>query len=214
MKKALFLILSVLCVLLSACGKPLGSTQINDADNGSSIDSTPSIENEEACYFTYEIETFLSDWKNAQYDSKNAHPLLTADQKDLGENAAITIPVLQTASYQLVLVEATRTFYGFYYYPEGHSYERGYVDYDIAIYVDVYKLPGTFDGFIEQHNVTPVNGIAYSAFHNEWFLNNNGAAITITFPKSLVLENASELESYFTFQKYGVNDIKDYNSST
>lgn len=176
---------------------------------GCSIDKQDTVtgSDQEECIVQYietDFQTFLDDWKSACGDTTR-DVLLAPDSKK--PNATLTIPILQSNDYSFSYVEVNDTQYMYFFTPIDSRPE------DILTYADVFgiyvsKVDNSFDIVMKQHDLTPVNGIAYSAERNAWYIDNNGRRIRIEFPDTIVLESADQLSEYFTFEEYGSRNEK------
>lgn len=193
--KKLLVFLSTLIIVLSVLVGCNESTQDDHTD--SDVTSTVKIA---ACqspeYTADDMDVFIQEWVQAQ---------LNEAENQVNNNDAnpisIVVPTLQSSEYRFMHMFVDEYNYQYYFVPL--DYSEGYFDSDVGIQVLVSRTEGSFEAVMEQFELTPTNGTAYEPSHNFWIIDNDGKNIAIYFPPNVILQDASELNDYFTFETYG-----------
>lgn len=124
------------------------------------------------------------------------------------ETEPLILPVLHAEGFCFWRVEAWEDNYFYYYMPVGTPVGAKTDDSALVVYVS--KGENSFDAVMKQHELTPVDGAAYYQKHNEWFVDYDGRCLSVTFPDTIVLADADQIDAYFTFAEYGAeNEIQD-----
>lgn len=150
---------------------------------------------------TYDnMESFLADWpQGGQLANTTA-----AGMNSTGSEATITVPVLKSTNFVLHHIAVNRYAYFFYYVSADHT--KPYFSSDDGITVTISRESQSFAAVVDQLNLTPVNGIAYVASYNVWYMDKNGSWISVRFPKAQPVTTENGLYSYFDFEEYTASD--------
>lgn len=117
----------------------------------------------------------------------------------------LTIPVLQTDEYCFHSVIVNEYNYMFHYIIADETADT-LRDSDTELTVYISREEDSFNAVMEQHGLTPIDGVAYNERNNGWYLNDKGKRIVISFPNNTVLESSDQISEYFTFEEYGFSD--------
>lgn len=198
--------LSTLIIVLSVLVGCNESAQDGSATTqGDSTDSKATGTNDvDAClspeYSVDDLDSFIDEWVQAQLN--NGENQVNGNGAD---SAPILVPVLKSDEYQFFRVIVRDDYCKYLYLPSDPSKltfpDSGQFETDAGITVVVSRIEGQFDTLTA--DLTPVNGVAYDPEVNIWYTDNDGIAVSIRLPKNVILQDASELNDYFTFETYG-----------
>ncbi len=191
MKKLIVILLSAFLILSAFTG-------CQESEEGADFDSNTHDDTISICdpvpYTADDMETFLNDLKNAQTSASDNEYLYISNSVS-SPTVSIKIPVLQNDKYELYQVEVNKWSYFYYYAPieikVNGVFDKGTVSFH-TIVISISKYPMTFEE-------------GYHSSSHSWVFNDNGKAISVSFPKHTVLENANEVSDYFTFENYVIS---------
>ena len=193
MKKALFFLSIIL--LLGTVGCEKADAPKNPIVTQTIEQTEPQIEYEPERDVYYDMNAFLTDWPHGEQLADNTMAGINSTD---GETS-ITVPILKSTDFVLHHI-AVNEYYYFYYFISV-DYEKPYFDYDHGILITL-SHGKSFSSIMDQHDLTPVNGIAYDGSRNTWYLDKDGKCLDVAFPASLPVTTEEELYSYFDFEEY------------
>ena len=176
----------------------VGCEQADPIEN-QTVEQTESIiegEPEEDVY--YGIDAFLADWPQGGQLADNTMAGINSTD---GE-ATITVPILKTTDFVLHHIMVNEFAYFYYFISVDH--EKADFDYDNGLVVSL-SQGKSFAAVMDQHDLTPVNGIAFDDSQNAWYMDKAERSLKILFPPSLTVTTEEELYSYFEFEEYTVS---------
>lgn len=168
--------------------------------NGSTDSAASSTNDTDAClspeYSADDWDVFIDEW---------VQPQLNSAENQVNNNGAdpisIVVPKLQSSEYRFMHMFVDEYNYQYYYVPL--DYSDAHFRSDVGMIVYVSRTEGSFEGVVNQFELTPIDGVAYEPSDNRWIIDNDGKEIAIFFPDKVILQDASEIADYFTFETYG-----------
>ena len=207
MKKTLLIILVIIFMLsIAACtnksedGKDQ-SVGMQDQPDGSLQESDPEtsgLEDQEtpANYMTSDYDEFLAYLKTKEDNLGNA------GLNSANNTSSMLVPVLATDKF--TFFKAAYEYGAYWYYYQPTEDPKAYFTTDEGILVEI-QYGVDFDAIVSSANndyVYKSETSGYSEKRNVWVIDYEQAVISISFPKSILIEdNIDEaLSRYFTFQ--------------
>lgn len=201
MKKLLILLITLMMILLVFVGCDEAAREGSATTPDDRTDSkVTGADDPEACrapkYEADDLDVFIEEW---------VQPQLNSAENQVNNNAAdpisIVIPNLQSSEYRFMHMFVDEYNYQYYYVPL--DYSDAHFRSDVGMIVYVSRTEGSFEGVVNQFELTPIDGVAYEPSDNRWIIDNDGKEIAIFFPDNVILQDASEIADYFTFETYG-----------
>jgi hypothetical protein len=166
-------------------------------------DTLPATKQEVAVQFsspTYtDWEEFLDAWAQGVQEINNG----AVSVNGIGSEQTLTVPVLKLSAFEFIHVEITDQHYEYYYLPV--DYDKDWFSTSHGIIVTVSREVGSFEGWVSQLDLTPIDGIAYDETRYEWIINVEGKGVSVDFPETFPITTKEELYNCFVFEEYTVS---------
>ncbi len=205
MRKCIFILFVCVCLMLTmvSCTEEyegesdfntditrntLSSTTEKSSENMDGDDGFKGIILNKEYYLTYDIDDFVEDYWQSQGKDTN---VLNFKNENPDE---IKMPYLCSKEHTLYFMEANE--YNFIYNYVQIGYSQNFFDPLLGIIVYVSREDNSFEGHTK--DLPTINGQIVDIQANSLYLNNNGKALSIVFPKSIPVKNVN-LDDYFTF---------------
>ncbi len=160
-----------------------------------------------AIYSGNDIDEFIVQWKAAQgnVNEKNG---LYVNRASIDDKVEIKVPKLQAKEYELYHMCVNEFNYVYNFAPKDKSDVKRTNKRDIYVYVS--RTDYTFDDYVSEKHLTPINGYAYNEELNEWVIDDSNGMITVTFPDDIVLTAPEQISEYFTFETHTAGGRNDH----
>ncbi len=110
----------------------------------------------------------------------------------------LVVPVLRSDAYSFDGVQEFENKYLYYFRPTENADD---LDGTIRIYFNK-ETGATFEGFVDQHDLTVQNGMAYHDRTNSWAIDCRGLLLHIDFPRLEDADRFSTVTDLFSFVVY------------
>ena len=162
----------------------------------------PSAEGDVTWYSSYDIDTFVADWKDAQSNPNTEYEKLTVNA-DNGDSPNLTVPRIVNDNIRFASMHVNYYSCFYYYVLSGHEIKHDNVfNNDSTVRVTIHKQRGFFEAVLNKYNLTAVDGVAYHKddTNNSWYIHNDGYMISVEFPLSLTFGDTVDIFDYFSFE--------------